>query len=82
MRGPGRRWGLWDAHPAPPPPRSLGRGRGRGLPDSWRRGEERKRYDVISGSHWLRLAVGPYDKMADISLDELIRKRGVTVKGR
>ncbi|XP_029897124.1 polymerase delta-interacting protein 3 isoform X3 [Aquila chrysaetos chrysaetos] len=36
----------------------------------------------MSGSRSLRLIVGPRDKMADLSLDELIRKRGVTVKGR
>ncbi|XP_075285430.1 polymerase delta-interacting protein 3 isoform X4 [Opisthocomus hoazin] len=36
----------------------------------------------MSGSGSLRLIVGPRDKMADLSLDELIRKRGVTVKGR
>ncbi|XP_069663161.1 polymerase delta-interacting protein 3 isoform X5 [Haliaeetus albicilla] len=36
----------------------------------------------MSGSCSLRLIVGPRDKMADLSLDELIRKRGVTVKGR
>ncbi|XP_025924889.1 polymerase delta-interacting protein 3 isoform X4 [Apteryx rowi] len=36
----------------------------------------------MSGSRSLRLISGPRDKMADLSLDELIRKRGVTVKGR
>ncbi|XP_042648063.1 polymerase delta-interacting protein 3 isoform X2 [Tyto alba] len=36
----------------------------------------------MSGSRSLRFIVGPRDKMADLSLDELIRKRGVTVKGR
>ncbi|XP_005237448.2 polymerase delta-interacting protein 3 isoform X4 [Falco biarmicus] len=36
----------------------------------------------MSGSCSLRLIGGPRDKMADLSLDELIRKRGVTVKGR
>ncbi|XP_075791497.1 polymerase delta-interacting protein 3 isoform X3 [Pelodiscus sinensis] len=36
----------------------------------------------MSGLHSLRLVSGPRDKMADLSLDELIRKRGVTVKGR
>ncbi|KAM9640349.1 polymerase delta-interacting protein 3 isoform 3-T3 [Morphnus guianensis] len=36
----------------------------------------------MSGPRSLRLIVGPRDKMADLSLDELIRKRGVTVKGR
>ncbi|KAK2544203.1 Poldip3 [Columba livia] len=36
----------------------------------------------MSGSRSLRLIVGPRDKMADLSLDELIRKRGVMVKGR
>lgn len=69
---------MWDALPA----RALGRDRGNGLPYFWRRGEERKHYDVMSGSRSLRLIVGPRDKMADLSLDELIRKRGVTVKGR
>ncbi|XP_065263668.1 polymerase delta-interacting protein 3 isoform X1 [Emys orbicularis] len=36
----------------------------------------------MSGPRSLRLVSGPRDKMADLSLDELIRKRGVTVKGR
>lgn len=44
--------------------------------------EQRKRCDVTSAVRWLRLIAGPRDKMADLSLDELIRKRGVTVKGR
>lgn len=45
------------------------------------RGEQRK-HDVTSGSQSLRLSAGPGGKMADLSLDELIRKRGVTLKGR
>ncbi|XP_064011175.1 polymerase delta-interacting protein 3 isoform X2 [Pogoniulus pusillus] len=36
----------------------------------------------MSGAHSLRLTVGGSGEMADLSLDELIRKRGVTVKGR
>ncbi|XP_051492974.1 polymerase delta-interacting protein 3 isoform X2 [Apus apus] len=36
----------------------------------------------MSGFRWLRRDGGPRGKMADLSLDELIRKRGVTVKGR
>ncbi|XP_043358333.1 polymerase delta-interacting protein 3 isoform X2 [Dermochelys coriacea] len=36
----------------------------------------------MSGLRSLRLVSGPRDKMADLSLDELIRKRGVTAKGR
>ncbi|XP_035191157.1 polymerase delta-interacting protein 3 isoform X3 [Oxyura jamaicensis] len=47
-----------------------------------RGGGHRKGYDVTSGARWLRLLAGPRDKMADLSLDELIRKRGVTGKGR
>ncbi|XP_038038853.2 polymerase delta-interacting protein 3 isoform X3 [Anas platyrhynchos] len=48
----------------------------------WGGGKWRKDGDVTSGARWLRLLAGPRDKMADLSLDELIRKRGVAGKGR
>lgn len=63
-------------------PYALGWGGGGGGNGNRPPSERRKRRDVTSAVRWLRLIAGPRDKMADLSLDELIRKRGVTVKGR
>lgn len=69
---------MWDGGAGEGAGIALRRGDGMG----WGGGKWRKDGDVTSGARWLRLLAGPRDKMADLSLDELIRKRGVAGKGR